>query len=82
MGKVTLTVLGMVSEMEFGFIRERQKDGIEKAKAEGRYKGRPVTMDASELRKLKAEGVGPAEIAGRMNCSRSALYKILNAASA
>ena len=38
MGKVMLTVLGMVAEMELGFIKERQKVGIEKAKAEGVYK--------------------------------------------
>ena len=80
MGKVVLTVLGMVSEMELGFIRERQKEGIEKAKAEGRYKGRPVTLDAVELRRLSAEGVGATEIARRMNCSRSAVYKVLGAA--
>lgn len=77
MGKIVLTVLGMVSEMELGFIRERQKDGIAKAKAEGRYKGRPVTLDAVELRRLKAEGLGATEIARRFNCSRSAVYKVL-----
>ncbi|WHO38500.1 recombinase family protein [Sphingobium sp. AP49] len=79
MGKVVLTVLGMVSEMELGFIRERQKDGIAKAKAEGRYKGRPVTLDAVELRRLKTEGLGATEIARRLNCSRSAVYKVLGA---
>jgi len=79
MGKIVLTVLGMVSEMELGFIRERQKDGIAKAKAEGRYKGRPVTLDAVELRRLKAEGLGATEIARRLNCSRSAVYKVLGA---
>ena len=42
MGKVMLTVLGMVSEMELGFIKERQRAGIEKAKAAGKYKGRPT----------------------------------------
>ena len=82
MGKVVLTVLGMVSEMELGFIRERQKDGIEKAKAEGRYNGRPATLDADMVRKLKDEGLGATEIARRLNCSRSAVYKILNAALA
>lgn len=79
MGKMVLTVLGMVSEMELGFIRERQKDGIEKAKAEGRYTGRPVTLDAEVICKLKQEGLGATEIARRMNCSRSAVYKVLNA---
>jgi DNA invertase Pin-like site-specific DNA recombinase len=40
-GKMVLTVLGMVAEMEVGFIRERQRAGIEAAKARGVYKGRP-----------------------------------------
>jgi DNA invertase Pin-like site-specific DNA recombinase len=78
MGKVVLTVLGMVSEMELGFIRERQKDGIEKAKAEGRYNGRPATLDKQQAVDLKAQGVGATEIARRLSCSRSAVYKLLN----
>ncbi|WP_156840810.1 recombinase family protein [Novosphingobium aquimarinum] len=82
MGKVVLTVLGMVSEMELGFIRERQKDGIEKAKAEGRYNGRPATLDAAAIQNMKASGLGVTEIARRLSCSRSAVYKILNAALA
>jgi len=77
MGTVVLTVLGMVSEMELGFIRERQMAGIEKAKAEGRYTGRPSTLSAVEVRRMKAEGMGATAIAKQMNCSRSAVYKIL-----
>jgi DNA invertase Pin-like site-specific DNA recombinase len=80
MGKVVLTVLGMVSEMELGFIRERQKDGIEKAKAEGRYKGRPATLTPADILRMKADGMGATAIAKSLNCSRSAIYKILNAA--
>src|SRR5262249_34856966 len=45
MGKMVLTVLGMVAEMELGFIKERQRVGIEAAKAAGVYKGRPVSLD-------------------------------------
>jgi DNA invertase Pin-like site-specific DNA recombinase len=79
MGKVILTVLGMVGEMELGFIRERQKAGIDKAKAEGRYNGRPATLDKQQALELKAQGVGATEIARRLNCSRSAVYKLLAA---
>jgi DNA invertase Pin-like site-specific DNA recombinase len=35
MGKMVLTVLGMVAEMELGFIKARQRDGIERAKSKG-----------------------------------------------
>lgn len=80
MGRAFLIVFGMVSEMELGFIRERQKDGIEKAKAEGRYTGRPATLAPAEVMRMKAEGMGATAIAKSLNCSRSAVYKILNAA--
>jgi DNA invertase Pin-like site-specific DNA recombinase len=42
MGRMVLTVLGMVAEMELGFIRDRQRAGIDAAKAKGVYKGRYV----------------------------------------
>lgn len=79
MGKVMLTVLGMVAEMELGFIRERQRAGIEKAKAEGVYKGRPITLDHDRIRRMKADGLGATEIAKALGCSRGAVYKALNA---
>jgi DNA invertase Pin-like site-specific DNA recombinase len=44
MGKMVLTVLGMVSQMELTFIKERQRAGIDKAKAEGRYASRQNTF--------------------------------------
>ena len=80
MGKVMLTVLGMVAEMELGFIKERQKAGIEKAKAEGVYKGRPVTLDHAQVKTLHAQGIGATAIAKQMGCSRGAVYKVLNQA--
>jgi DNA invertase Pin-like site-specific DNA recombinase len=48
MGRMVLTVLGMVAERELGFIRDRQRAGIEAAKAKGVYKGRPATFAALE----------------------------------
>ena len=78
-GKMVLTVLGMVAEMEYGFIKERQRAGIERAKAEGIYKGRPVTLDHQKIIKLYGEGRGASEIAKAMGCSRGAVYKVLGA---
>ena len=54
MGRMVLTVLGMVAEMELGFIRDRQRAGIDAAKAKGVYKGRPATFDLPRNR-------GPAQ---------------------
>jgi DNA invertase Pin-like site-specific DNA recombinase len=80
MGKMVLTVLGMVSEMELGFIRDRQRTGIEAAKARGVYKGRPATLDHERIVTMKAEGKGATEIARQLKCSRGAVYKVLSAA--
>jgi DNA invertase Pin-like site-specific DNA recombinase len=78
MGKVMLTVLGMVSEMELGFIKERQRAGIEKAKAAGVYKGRPMSLDYDKIKQLRAEGMGATAIARELGCSRGAIYKALS----
>lgn len=39
MGQIVMTVLGMVAQMERGFIKERQREGIQRAKQQGKYKG-------------------------------------------
>src|SRR5207342_3007671 len=70
MGKVVLTVLGMVAEMELGFIRDRQRAGIEAAKSKGVYKGRPVKLDWNRIRHMDADGKGPTEISKVIGCSR------------
>jgi DNA invertase Pin-like site-specific DNA recombinase len=77
MGKMVLTVLGMVAEMELGFIKERQRVGIEAAKGKGIYTGRKVTLDHEKIRTLHAAGVGPSAIARQVGCSRGAVYKVL-----
>lgn len=77
MGKIMMTVLGMVAEMELGFIKERQRDGIERAKAKGVYRGRKPSIDADRVRALKAEGVAPAEIAKRLGIGRASVYRAL-----
>jgi DNA invertase Pin-like site-specific DNA recombinase len=80
LGRMVLTVLGMVAEMELGFIKERQAAGIAKAKANGVYKGRPVSLDHQLIKAMHLEGIGPTAIANKLGCSRGAVYKSLNAA--
>ena len=77
MGKLVLTVLGMVAEMELSFIKDRQKAGIAKAKLEAKYKGRKITLDHSMVVSMYAGGKGATEIANKLKCSRGAVYKIL-----
>jgi DNA invertase Pin-like site-specific DNA recombinase len=80
MGRMVLTVLGMVAEMELGFIRDRQRAGIDAAKAKGVYKGRPVTFDRARIVSLRKEGMGATEIAKAVGCQRGNVYKALKAA--
>jgi DNA invertase Pin-like site-specific DNA recombinase len=77
MGHIVLTVLGMVAQMERRFIKERQRDGIEQAKAEGTYKGGKRRLDHSKVLALHSSGQGPAAIAKTLGCSRMHVYRIL-----
>jgi DNA invertase Pin-like site-specific DNA recombinase len=79
MGKMVLTVLGMVAEMELGFIKERQRTGIEAAKSRGVYKGRPQSVDYDAILRLKREGLGISAIAKEVGCSRGTVYKAIGA---
>lgn len=80
-GRLVITVLGMVAELEREFIRDRQQAGIEAAKARGVYKGRPKSVDADAIRRLHGEGLGPTQIAARLGVSRMTVYRELKAAA-
>jgi DNA invertase Pin-like site-specific DNA recombinase len=78
MGKMVLTVLGMVAEMELGFIKARQREGIERAKSQGDvYRGRKPTIDPSAVRELFDQGIGASEIARRLKIGRASVYRVL-----
>jgi DNA invertase Pin-like site-specific DNA recombinase len=79
-GRMVLTVLGMVAEMELGFIRDRQRAGIDATKVKGIYKGSPVTFDRARIVALRKEGMGATEIADAVGCKRGNVYKTLKAA--
>jgi DNA invertase Pin-like site-specific DNA recombinase len=82
MGRMVLIVLSMVAKMELGFIRirDRQRAGIDAAKAKGGYKGRPATFDRARIVSLRKEGMGATEIAKAVGCKRGNVYKTLKAA--
>ena len=77
MGHVIITVLGMVAQMERRFIKERQREGIERAKARGVYRGGRQRLDRQQIAALHAEGFGPAAISKAIGCSRMQVYRIL-----
>ncbi len=76
-GRAFLQMLGVFAEFETAIRRERQLEGIAKAKAEGVYKGRKPSIDAEEVRRLRGEGVGPSEIAKRLKIGRASVYRVL-----
>jgi DNA invertase Pin-like site-specific DNA recombinase len=79
-GKCFLDMLGVFSEFETNLRRERQREGIDAAIAKGDvYKGRPATIEAAEIAKLKAEGLGATAIAKRLGIGRASVYRILAA---
>ena len=78
-GRIILTTLSMVAEMELTFIKERQRAGIEAAKAKGVYKGRKKSIDRDAVQRLRAEGIGATEIARRLGIGRASVYKVLAA---
>lgn len=78
-GRIILTTLSMVAEMELTFIKERQRAGIEAAKVKGIYKGRKKSIDRDAVQRLRADGVGATEIARRLRIGRATVYKVLAA---
>jgi DNA invertase Pin-like site-specific DNA recombinase len=78
-GRLMLTLLGSIAEFERGIMLERQREGIAKAKAAGKYKGRKPTARTKtiEVMKLVSEGVGATEIAKRVNIGRASVYRIM-----
>ena len=74
--KLMLTILAGVATWEREIMLERQREGIAKAKAAGKYKGRPVSIDAAQIKQLRAE-LGPAAIAKRLGIARSSVYRAL-----
>ena len=79
MGHLVFTVLGMVAQMERRFIKERQREGIQRAKAEGVYRGGKRRVDRAKVKAMDAAGHGPAAIASAVGCSRMQVYRILAA---
>src|SRR5206468_3746181 len=77
MGKLVLAILGAVAEFETDIRRERQREGIEKAKAEGVYKGRKPSVDVPRVRELRDAGMGPSAIAKELKVGRTSVWRAL-----
>lgn len=76
-GRLTLAILGAVAAFETDIRRERQLEGIERAKAAGVYKGRKPSIDRDQVRSLHEDGIGATEIAKRLKIGRASVYRAL-----
>jgi DNA invertase Pin-like site-specific DNA recombinase len=77
--KLMLTILAGVATWEREIMLERQREGIAKAKSEGKYKGRAPTVakQADQIRAMHAAGEKPAHIAKSLGVARSSVYRML-----
>jgi DNA invertase Pin-like site-specific DNA recombinase len=78
-----LTMLAAIAAFERDLMLERQREGIAKAKAEGKYRGRAPTArrQSAEIVQMKADGVRPVDIARRLGIGRASVYRVLGAAA-
>ena len=75
--KCFLDMLGVFAELETNLRKERQLEGIAKAKEKGVYKGGRSKIDVEQIKKLKEEGLGATAIAKRMGIHRDSVYRLL-----
>jgi putative DNA-invertase from lambdoid prophage Rac len=78
-GRAMAGLLSVFAEFEHEILRERIRAGIAEARLNGKHLGRPVTVgkQASQIRKLYRGGVSKAEIARRLDISRTSVRRIL-----
>jgi DNA invertase Pin-like site-specific DNA recombinase len=76
-GKAFLDMLDLFAEFESNLRNERRLEDVARAKAEGRYRGRPISIDVSTVYELNAQGKGVTDIAKEMKISRSSVYRAL-----
>ena len=75
-GRAFLQMLGVFAQFETAIRKDRQLEGIAKAKAAGVYKGRKATIDPDEIKRLLASGLGVSEVAKQLKISRMTVYRL------
>jgi len=78
-GKAFLDMLGVFAEFETNLRKERQLEGIAKAKAEGKYKGRKPTArkKSAQVIKLIEQGMTRQAVADELEIGIASVYRIL-----
>ena len=76
-GKCSLDMLGVFGEFETNLRKERQMEGIAKAKEKGVYKGRKPSVDVQKVKELHDSGMGASAIAKELGIGRASVYRAL-----
>ena len=78
-GKLLINLVGSIAQFEREIMLERQREGISKAQAEGKYKGRAATAraKADDVLTLRRSGKGASEIAAQLGIGRASVYRLL-----
>jgi len=78
-GRMQLVLFGLIAEFEREIMLERQREGIAKAKAEGKYRGRAKTAKAksTDVEAMLTAGDAPTQIAKKLGIGRSSVYRII-----
>ena len=78
-GKLMLKLLGSIAEFERELMLERQREGITRAKADGKYQGRQPTARrrAADVMRLKSEGKSASDIVKALGISRASVFRIM-----
>tara|TARA_B100001564_G_scaffold356538_1_gene370916 strand:+ start:62 stop:604 length:543 start_codon:yes stop_codon:yes gene_type:complete len=78
--KCFLDMLGVFAELETNLRKERQMEGIARAKNKGVYKGRKSNINVEKIKSLKDEGLGATAIAKTLGIHRDSVYRLLKTA--
>jgi len=75
-GKLMLNMLGAVSQFEREMMLERQREGIARAKEQGKYTGRPKSIEAEKVKQMLASGSSVKEVQAELGISRASVYRL------
>ena len=78
-GRLMLSMMGALAQFEREMLLERQREGIERAKAEGKFKGRKPTAREKqpEIQRMRKDGMKPDKIASELGISRMSVYRYI-----
>lgn len=79
-GRLLLHIMGAFAEFETAIRKERQAEGIVKAKAAGKYRGRKASIDPEVIAAMKQDGLGASAIARRLGIGRASVYRLIPSA--